>query len=65
MGREIGGRFKTEGIYVTPFGDENYYINPGSVSLPKEGNPKTYMIYENRRFTIKTFDGETVLEKQF
>ena len=27
---------------------ENYtYINPGSVSIPKEGSPNSYMIYEN------------------
>ncbi len=47
------------------FGDGNYYLNPGSVSLPKEGNPKTYMIYENRKFTVKDFDGNTVFEKAF
>lgn len=30
-------------------GSRDYiYMNPGSVSLPKEGNPKTYMTYENR-----------------
>ena len=34
------------------------YINPGSVTLPKGGNPKTYMIYENRRFELKTLEGE-------
>ena len=55
----------THVLTVTPFGDENYYINPGSVSLPKEGNPKTYMIYENRRFTIKDFDGNIITEKAF
>lgn len=55
----------THVLGITPFGDENFYINPGSVSLPKENNPKTYMIYENRTFTIKTFDGKTVLEKTF
>lgn len=37
-----------------------YHLNPGSVSLPKENNPKTYMIYENRTFTIKTFDNEII-----
>ena len=37
------------------------YINPGSAALPKEGNPKSYMIYENRVFTIKTLEGETIL----
>lgn len=36
------------------------YINPGSAALPKENQPKTYMVYENRTLTIKTLDGETV-----
>jgi len=47
------------------FGDGNYYLNPGSVSLPKEGNPRTYMVYENRKFTVKDFDGNVVIEKEF
>ena len=38
------------------------YINPGSAALPKENHPKSYMIYENRTFTIKTLTGETILE---
>ena len=42
------------------FGDGNLYLNPGSVSLPKENNPKTYMIYENRCFTLKDFDGNAI-----
>ncbi len=32
-------------------------VNPGSVSLPKGGNPKSYAVYEDRRFTVKDFDG--------
>ncbi len=47
------------------FGDENYYLNPGSVTYPKEGNPKTYMVYEDRCFTVKDFYGNTILTKQF
>ena len=49
----------------TPFGNENFYINPGSISLPKEGNPRTYMVYENRTFTVKELNGKTVFEKKF
>ncbi len=38
---------------------ENYiYLNPGSVSIPKEGSAHSYMILENGRFTWKTLDGE-------
>ncbi len=34
------------------------YINPGSVSLPHEGQPKSYMTldWENNLFTVKAFD---------
>ena len=32
-------------------------LNPGSVTLPKGGNPKTYILYEDRAFIIKTLDG--------
>lgn len=39
-------------------GSRDYiYMNPGSVSLPKGGNPKTYMICEDGAFTILTLDG--------
>ncbi|MBQ8414952.1 MAG: phosphodiesterase [Clostridia bacterium] len=47
------------------FGDENYYLNPGSVAIPKNGFQKSYMIYENKCFTVKDFNGNTLLTKQF
>lgn len=37
-------------------------LNPGSVSIPKEGNPPTYAVLENGLFTIKDFDKNTVRE---
>lgn len=37
-------------------------LNPGSVSIPKEGNPPTYAVLENNLFTIKDFDGNIVRE---
>lgn len=37
------------------------YLNPGSAALPKEGNPKSYMIYEAGLFMIKTLEGEEIL----
>lgn len=40
---------------MEPMGDF-IYINPGSVSIPKAGNAHSYMIYENREFTIKDLD---------
>ncbi len=33
------------------------YINPGSVSLPKEASPHSYMIMENGFFTWKDLNG--------
>ncbi len=47
------------------FGDNNVYINPGSVSLPKENNPKSYIIYENRSFTTYSLDGKIIEAKSF
>lgn len=32
------------------------YMNPGSVSLPKNGMPKSFMIYEDGVFTIKELE---------
>lgn len=55
----------THVLKIEEFGNRNTYINPGSAALPKNGNPRTYMVYESRRFTIKTFANEVVLEKQF
>ncbi len=37
------------------------YVNPGSVSIPKEGSPNGYMILEEQTFTWKNFLGETYL----
>ena len=34
------------------------YMNPGSVSIPKENTPRAYMILENGVFTWKTLSGE-------
>lgn len=33
------------------------YVNPGSVSIPKEGSAHSYMILEQGRFTWKDLDG--------
>ena len=39
------------------------YLNPGSVSIPKEGSPRSYMILEDGRFVWKMLDsGEVFME---
>ncbi len=37
-------------------------LNPGSVSIPKGGNPGTYAVLEDGVFTILSLDGEVVKE---
>ncbi len=46
------------------FGNDNIYLNPGSITLPKEGNPKSYMVYENRTFTAKTMSGRVLFSEK-
>ena len=35
-------------------------INPGSVSLPKGGNERSYAVYEGGRITVKRLDGAEI-----
>lgn len=37
-----------------------FYINPGSVSLPKEGNPRSYAVYKDGLFEIKDLEGRNL-----
>ena len=39
-----------------------YLLNPGSVSLPKGGNPNSYGMLDGNIFTIYDFDGNKVNE---
>ena len=50
----------THVLTVTSFGNGLTYLNPGSVSLPKENHPKSYMIYEDGVFTIRDFEGNAL-----
>ncbi len=40
------------------------YINPGSVSIPKEDSHHGYMIFEDGKFIWKDFDGNEVAIKE-
>lgn len=35
-------------------------INPGSIALPKEGQPSSYMIYQDGLFSIKSLEGKVL-----
>lgn len=37
-----------------------HYMNPGSVSLPKEGSHHGYILYENRTFTWKDLERNVI-----
>ena len=50
----------THVLKIEKFGNGNYYVNPGSVSLPKENNPKTFAIYESRTLSIMDFDKRVI-----
>ena len=39
------------------FGSDNLYLNPGSVSIPKENSRHSYMILEDEAFIWKDLDG--------
>lgn len=39
------------------------YVNPGSVSIPKEGSRRSYMTLENGIFIWKDLDGEEYMRR--
>ncbi len=41
----------------TPFGRDNLYLNPGSVSIPKEGSPHGYLLLTDGVFEWKELSG--------
>lgn len=42
--------------------ETHIYINPGSVSIPKDGSPHSYMVFDGVVFEWKTLDGEVYRE---
>lgn len=40
------------------------YMNPGSISIPKEGSERGYMILEQGKFIWKTLEGKAYMEYQ-
>ena len=44
--------------FTTKSGEECIYMNPGSVSIPKEGSAHGYMVIENGVFEWKDLEGE-------
>lgn len=44
----------------TEFGQNNRYFNPGSVSIPKEGSARGYMMMDEQTAEWKTLQGEVI-----
>ncbi|MBR4484236.1 MAG: metallophosphoesterase family protein, partial [Erysipelotrichaceae bacterium] len=40
--------------------DDFVYLNPGSVSIPKDGSRHSYMIFENREFLWKDLENKEI-----
>ena len=64
-GEEILLHGHTHLLTIEKFGDNNTYINPGSASIPKGGNPATIAIYDDRCFKIIDRDGKLVKNVAF
>ena len=55
----------THVIRAEKFGKNNTYINPGSITLPKENCPRSYVIYEGRKFSFYNASGEKIKIAEF
>lgn len=43
---------------------ENFiYVNPGSISIPKQGSDHSYILYEDGKFQFKNLEGKIYMEK--
>ena len=42
------------------FGNNNTYLNPGSITLPKENCPRSFIIYENKTFCVYDYSSNLV-----
>ena len=43
--------------------DNKLYLNPGSITLPRGGSIKSYILYEDGVFYLKSVDDNTVIKK--
>lgn len=53
----VNGHFHVPTAEV--FGNNNLYVNCGSVSIPKQNSPHSYLVFEDRLFTWKDLQGNT------
>jgi Predicted phosphoesterase len=48
-------------IYVLKKENGFIFLNPGSISFPKNGNPPTYAFFDGKTFEIRSFDDDQVV----
>ena len=41
--------------------EDKWMLNPGSVSIPKDGNPHSYAVLDDGVFTVKSMDGASFM----
>ena len=44
--------------------DGYHFWNPGSMTLPKQGYPKSYAVYDNGCFTVLGLDGSVIAKEE-
>ena len=44
--------------------DDLYLFNPGSVTLPKQNNPRSYGIYHDRKLQVISFDDQVLAQTE-
>ena len=44
--------------------DNIYFINPGSLSLPREGTSNSYLVIEDNQVIIKDLHGDVIMQKE-
>lgn len=49
-------------IYEVDIQNNYIFLNPGSITIPKQNNPNSYMTYEEGRFQILDFVGNVLEE---
>ena len=55
----------THVIRAEKFGNQNTYINPGSITLPKENCPRSYIIYEDKKLVFYDISGKNIKTVEF
>lgn len=48
-------------IYELTKENNHYFINPGSISLPKNNNPRTYIIFDDEKMSFSLYNIEDEL----